>query len=56
MSLKFPKTATQIGTLDFANEAYDAEMCVVYGGIVGTKPSLSPDPVSGPLPAFATLE
>jgi hypothetical protein len=56
LSLNFPKTATQIGTLDFANEAYDAEMCVVYGGIVGTKPTLSPEPVSGALPTFATVE
>jgi hypothetical protein len=55
-SLKFPKTASQIGTLGFANEAYDAEMCVLYGGIVGPKPSLSPEAVPGPLPNFATLD
>jgi hypothetical protein len=55
-SLNFPKTATQIGMLNFANEAYDAEMCVVYGSIVGPKPSLNPDAIAGPLPDFATLE
>lgn len=49
-------SATEIGTLRFANEAYDAEMCILFGG---TAHGELPDPVSAPaaeVPDFAKLE
>jgi hypothetical protein len=52
-----PQSATQIGTLKFANEAYTAEMCALIGGSTkGPKLPTSPDWGQGPLPDFATLE
>jgi hypothetical protein len=53
----FPRTATEVGTLKFANEAYDAEMCSLLGATTqGAKLPTNPTSASGPLPAFATLE
>lgn len=44
-----------LGTLRFANEAFTAEMCVLFGSSAGVKlPPPSVDPT--PIPAFATVD
>jgi hypothetical protein len=53
-SEKAPSPA-QIGTLHFANEAFTAEMCILFGSTAAVR---LPQPVSdtSPLPDFATLD
>lgn len=48
-----PKTAREIGTLNFANEAYTSEMCALIGGTVKGKLPISADWSTSPLPSFA---
>jgi hypothetical protein len=49
---KHAPTATEIGTLRFANEAYNGEMCIQFGNVVG--PSIGTPAIDDtPLPDFA---
>lgn len=50
---KAPKPS-QIGTLRFANEAYNGEMCINFGNVVGGALGL-PGAVGGAVPAFAKV-
>jgi hypothetical protein len=50
---KAPKPA-EVGTLRFANEAYNGEMCINFGNLTGGGLGL-PGQVAGPLPDFATV-
>ena len=46
---------SSIGALRFANQAFQGEMCILFGGTVG--PALgSPGPGRGALPRFATID
>jgi hypothetical protein len=46
---------SSIGTLRFANEAFTAEMCILFGTSAGVSLG-APATDSGPLPSFATVE
>ena len=46
---------SDVGNLGFANEAYTAEMCILFGWTAGTAFSPPEDDLS-PLPSFATLD
>ena len=53
-SEKAPKTPAEVGTLRFANEAFTAEMCILFGSTAAVR---LPAPVSdtSKLPDFATI-
>ena len=51
---KAPMPAT-IGNLKFANEAFTAEMCILFGTTTGTM-LLAPDANSSPVPDFAKMK
>jgi hypothetical protein len=53
--VKLPKTAQEIGTLTFANEAYTAEMCSLLGSTVNVQLPSSPEWSTRKLPSFAGL-
>jgi hypothetical protein len=44
----------EIGTLCFANEAFTAEMCILFGSTTNVQ-LLGPQRATTPLPDFATL-
>lgn len=44
-------SATSIGTLGFANEAFDAEMCILFGGVTTSLPPVQTS--TEPVPDFA---
>ena len=44
-------SATSIGVLGFANEAFDAEMCILFGGVTNSLPSVTRS--IEPVPDFA---
>ena len=49
-----PNSPSAQGNLRFANEAFTAEMCILFGTAAGIKlPAAGAD--NGPLPSFATV-
>lgn len=48
-------TPQEVGTLRFANEAFTAEMCILFGFTAGSELPL-PVADASPLPAFATVD
>ena len=55
-AIGLPKTAREIGTLTFANEAYTAEMCSLLGGTVNGRLPISTARSTRPPPSFASME
>jgi hypothetical protein len=55
MKVNSPVTPADVGVLRFANQAFNAEMCILFGSSAATMlPAPTTD--STPLPDFATLD